>query len=73
MLALADDLKPQGITVVLIHPGSVRKSDQEPKTSAFGPRIDIDVTVKSMRKTIDAVTIKDTGRFLLYDGTTLPW
>ncbi|MEJ0039704.1 MAG: SDR family oxidoreductase [Gammaproteobacteria bacterium] len=73
MMVVADDLEPQGITVVLIHPGSVRKSDQEPKTSVLGPRIDIDVTVGSMRKTIDALTIKDSGRFMLYDGTTLPW
>jgi NAD(P)-dependent dehydrogenase (short-subunit alcohol dehydrogenase family) len=73
MLALAEDLKPQGITVVLIHPGTVRKSDQEPRTSAFGPRIDIDVTVHSMRKTIDGLTLQDSGRFVLYDGTTLAW
>jgi NAD(P)-dependent dehydrogenase (short-subunit alcohol dehydrogenase family) len=73
MLAVADDLKPQGIIVVLVHPGSVRKSDQEPKTSVLGPRIDIDLTVGSMRKTIEALSIKDSGRFMLYDGTTLPW
>lgn len=73
MLALADELKPQGIIVVLLHPGTVRKSDQEPRTSAFGPRIDIDVTVSSMVKTIGAVAAEESGRFMLYDGTALPW
>lgn len=39
MLAVSEDLKPKGITVVLVHPGSMRMSKDEPATNAYGPRI----------------------------------
>jgi NAD(P)-dependent dehydrogenase (short-subunit alcohol dehydrogenase family) len=73
MMVVADVLRPQGVTVLLIHPGSVRKSDLEPKTSKLGPRIDIAETVHDMIKTIDTTSLKDSGHFLLYDGTQLAW
>jgi NAD(P)-dependent dehydrogenase (short-subunit alcohol dehydrogenase family) len=73
MLVVADVLRPQGITVLLIHPGSVRKSDLEPETSIHGRRINLADTVQQMMKTIDTASLKDSGHFLLYDGTTLPW
>jgi NAD(P)-dependent dehydrogenase (short-subunit alcohol dehydrogenase family) len=73
MLAVAEELKTQGITVVVMHPGQVRKSNLEPTSNQYGERIDIDVVVGKMRKTIEGLTVKDAGRFLNYDGTTLPW
>lgn len=73
MLVVADDLKPKGITVVLIHPGSVRMSEDEPATSIYGNRIMVDVTVSAMIDTIAHLSLADSGHFMLYDGSTLAW
>jgi len=71
MRVVADTLKPQGVIVVLLHPGAVHTERQT------GPKhpvqIEPDFAVKNMRKTIDALTLRDTGHFLRYDGTTEPW
>jgi NAD(P)-dependent dehydrogenase (short-subunit alcohol dehydrogenase family) len=66
--AMAEDMKPRGITVVPLHPGWVR-------TDMGGPAADIDAqtSVTGMKKVIDALTLADTGKFMVYDGTTLPW
>ena len=66
--SLSVDLKPKGITVVSLHPGWV-------KTDMGGPNapVSIDKSIKGMIKVIDRTDIKDTGRFLNYDGTELPW
>jgi NAD(P)-dependent dehydrogenase (short-subunit alcohol dehydrogenase family) len=73
MLVVADEVRPSGITVLLIHPGGVQKLAAESATNhTYGQRMKIDVTVRRM-KTMRDVTIRDSGRFLLYDGSTLPW
>ena len=66
--SLSVDLKPEGITVVSLHPGWV-------KTDMGGPNapVSIDKSIEGMTKVIDRTDIKDTGRFLNYDGTELPW
>ena len=66
--SLSVDLKPQGITVVSLHPGWV-------KTDMGGPNapVSIDESIKGMMQVIDATDIRDTGRFLNYDGKELPW
>ena len=66
--SLSVDLKPEGITVVSLHPGWV-------KTDMGGPNapVSIDKSIEGMIKVIDRTDIKDTGRFLNYDGTELPW
>ena len=66
--SLSVDLKPKGITVVSLHPGWV-------KTDMGGPNapVSIDKSIEGMIKVIDRTDIKDTGRFLNYDGTELPW
>ena len=35
--------------------------------------VSIDKSIEGMIKVIDRTDIKDTGRFLNYDGTELPW
>ncbi len=52
MLAVSEDLKPKGITVVLVHPGSVRKSRDEPATSAYGERVMVDVIAGTLIRTV---------------------
>ena len=68
MFSLSIDLKACGITVVALHPGWV-------KTDMGGPNapISIDKSVEGMIRVIDTTDIKDTGKFLNYDGKELPW
>jgi NAD(P)-dependent dehydrogenase (short-subunit alcohol dehydrogenase family) len=73
MLAVSADLKPKGIVVVLIHPGSIRMSKDEPATSEYGPRIMVDIIAGTMIKTIGGLSMRDSGRFMQYDGATLAW
>ena len=65
---MAEDLKPRGITVVPLHPGWVR-------TDMGGPAADIDTqtSVNGMKTVIAGLTLRDTGKFMVYDGSTLPW
>ena len=66
--SLSVDLKVHGITVVSLHPGWV-------KTDMGGPNapVSIEESIKGMMKVIEATEIRDTGRFLDYDGKELPW
>ena len=66
--SLSVDLKPQGITVVALHPGWV-KTDMG---GANAP-VSIDESIEGMIQVIDTTDIRDTGRFLNYDGKELPW
>jgi NAD(P)-dependent dehydrogenase (short-subunit alcohol dehydrogenase family) len=68
MKAMAIDLKARGIIAVPLHPGWVR-------TEMGGPNADIDTpeSVHGMKKVIDGLTPADSGRFLAYDGSELPW
>jgi NAD(P)-dependent dehydrogenase (short-subunit alcohol dehydrogenase family) len=71
MLVVADALRPKGVIVVLLHPGAVHTERQPgPKNPV---QIDPDFAVKHMRKTIDALTLRDSGHFMRYDGTPEPW
>jgi NAD(P)-dependent dehydrogenase (short-subunit alcohol dehydrogenase family) len=76
MKRMAKELADQGVTTGLIHPGFVRTRDMPKDFKAppgFPPMVDIDVTVPSMIKLIDLWQLKNTGTFLKYDGTTMPW
>lgn len=68
MKTLAIDLKDQGIGVLLLHPGWV-------KTAMGGPNAPLEAqqSVAGLRQTIAAFTIEQSGSFLKYDGTPLPW
>jgi len=68
MKALSIDLQARGITAIPLHPGWV-------KTDMGGPNADIelDESVTGMKRVIDGLTIAQTGKFLAYDGSELPW
>jgi NAD(P)-dependent dehydrogenase (short-subunit alcohol dehydrogenase family) len=68
MKSLAIDVQPRDITVVVLHPGWVR-------TDMGGPGADIDPSesVAGMRRVIGGLSTADNGRFLNYDGASLPW
>ena len=66
--ALAYDVRPLGITVVMIHPGWVQSEiggEGAPLTPAESARGMLDV--------IEGLTPDDTARFLQWDGSELPW
>ena len=68
MKSLAGDLKSEGITVVVVHPGWVRTDMGGPDASIEAPE-----SVTGMRAVIAGLKESDSGRFLNYDGTEIPW
>lgn len=68
MKSLAIDLKDQAISTLILHPGWVR-------TDMGGPNglIDVEESVSGMRKVIAYFSLTQSGTFVKYDGTLLPW
>lgn len=68
MVSLARDLKARRIGALVLHPGWV-------KTDMGGPNAEItaETSVRGMRKVMEQFTLKDSGRFIAYDGKELPW
>ena len=68
MRTAAVDLKPQGITCVVLNPGWV-------KTDMGGPNATISAaeSVGAMRSVISKLAPKDSGRFYNRDGREFPW
>ncbi|MCL4316475.1 MAG: SDR family oxidoreductase [Gammaproteobacteria bacterium] len=68
MVSLAVDLKSRRIGVLVLHPGWV-------KTDMGGPNAEIstETSVRGMRAVMDKFKLKDSGRFIAYDGEELPW
>lgn len=65
---LSFDLKSQGITCIVLHPGWVR-TDMGGANAAVSP----EDSVRGMRQVLERIGPKDTGAFFNYDGTSLPW
>jgi NAD(P)-dependent dehydrogenase (short-subunit alcohol dehydrogenase family) len=71
MRLLSAQFKEQGIIVVMFHPGGVQvESFGADKLPGFVPPAE---AIGKMIKTIDGLTIKDSGRFLDNDGKDHPW
>jgi NAD(P)-dependent dehydrogenase (short-subunit alcohol dehydrogenase family) len=71
MRLLSAQLKGAGVTVVMFHPGGVQvESFGNVKLPGFVPP---EEAIGKMIKTIDGLTLKDTGRFLDNDGKDHPW
>lgn len=66
--SLAVDLKGRGIIVIAMHPGMV----QTDLTRGFGMLTPAE-SVAGMNQVIDKLSIEQSGLFLHYQGTTLPW
>ena len=66
--SLSIDLKPLGIAVILLHPGWVR-------TEMGGPNalLSVEESVNGMFGVISNTNISNSGQFLNYDGTEIPW
>jgi NAD(P)-dependent dehydrogenase (short-subunit alcohol dehydrogenase family) len=72
MQLVAADLKEQGITVLLLHPGAVL-TERQAYLTGYDGMIEMPFSVSNMIKTIDGIALEDSGRFIQYDGETVPW
>jgi NAD(P)-dependent dehydrogenase (short-subunit alcohol dehydrogenase family) len=63
--SLAVDLAPREILVLALHPGWAKT---EP-----GARVDVDCSVAGMRAIIERCSRHETGSFLAFNDTPLPW
>src|ERR1700744_4003657 len=71
MRLLSAQFKGDGITVVMFHPGGVQvESFGDEKLPGFVPPAE---AIGKMIRTIDGLTLKDSGRFMDNDGTNHPW
>jgi NAD(P)-dependent dehydrogenase (short-subunit alcohol dehydrogenase family) len=68
MRGLAHELSPRGIGVLLVHPGWVR-------TRMGGADVPVtpEESVRGMLLLAERCELGQSGRFLRYDGTALPW
>jgi NAD(P)-dependent dehydrogenase (short-subunit alcohol dehydrogenase family) len=73
MQLVAGSVKGDGVTVIMFNPGPTLTEHQMYLKGQFAGMLETSFTVGHMIKTIDAVTIKDTGRFLRYDGVAEAW
>jgi NAD(P)-dependent dehydrogenase (short-subunit alcohol dehydrogenase family) len=72
MQIVAASTRKDGVTVVMFNPGPTLTEHQEYLHDRAG-MLKTSFTVDSMIKTIEKVTLADSGRFLRYDGATEPW
>lgn len=73
MQLVAESVRRDGVTVVMLNPGPTLTEHQMYLKDQFKGMLETSFTVGHMIKTIDGVTIKDTGRFLRYDGVAEAW
>jgi NAD(P)-dependent dehydrogenase (short-subunit alcohol dehydrogenase family) len=64
--------KPEGVIVLLLHPGAVL-TERQANFVDFPGMIEMEPSVRGMIEVIEKATLADTGRFIQYDGTTAPW
>ena len=65
---LAAALASKGVIVVALSPGWVR-TDMGGSGAPLAP----ETSVRGLRKLIDGLTAADSGRFMSYDGSSIPW
>lgn len=65
---LAATLAPRGIVVVALSPGWVR-TDMGGQSAPLTPP----ASVQGLRRVVAGLRAQDSGKFLAYDGSTIPW
>ena len=68
MRGVAEDLAPEGIAVVIAHPGWVRTD-----MGGAGASIEPEESAAGLIDLLDRLTLETTGRFMNWDGTGRPW
>lgn len=68
MHVFAEEVRPQNVAVVLLHPGWVQ-------TDMGGPdaAIDAKTSVTGIRKVLAGAGMTESGRLFAYDGREIPW
>jgi NAD(P)-dependent dehydrogenase (short-subunit alcohol dehydrogenase family) len=66
--SLAEDLKPHGISVAILHPGLVAT-----KMIGFNGDISAEVAAERLIQRIEELTPANTGTFWHANGEVLPW
>jgi NAD(P)-dependent dehydrogenase (short-subunit alcohol dehydrogenase family) len=68
MKSLSIELKDQLVGVLIFHPGWV-------KTDMGGPNalINVEQSITGMRSLIESFSLNQSGSFIKYDGTPMPW
>jgi NAD(P)-dependent dehydrogenase (short-subunit alcohol dehydrogenase family) len=72
MQLVAQAVKDEGVTVIMLNPGPTLTERQSYLKQVPG-MLSTQFTVENMVRTIDAVTLKDTGKFWRYDGVPEAW
>jgi len=74
MQLVALDQREAGITVLMLNPGPVLTERQEYMREEFSEvMLEMTDSVSGMIEQIAAATLADSGRFIQYDGQTVPW
>jgi NAD(P)-dependent dehydrogenase (short-subunit alcohol dehydrogenase family) len=73
MMNVAEALRGDGISVVLMHPGAVLTEKNVLFAQPYPGMISTEFSVRHMINTISRLGPRDTGLFLSYDGEQLPW
>ncbi len=68
MKSMSIDLADRGIIAIAQHPGWVRTD-----MGGTGADIDVQTSVAGMKAVIDSLKPEDSGKFLSWDGSELPW
>lgn len=68
MKGLSLELKSRGIGVLLLHPGWVQT-----RMGGAGANLSPTDSVQGMRRLMERFSLADTGHFIRYDGTEIPW
>jgi NAD(P)-dependent dehydrogenase (short-subunit alcohol dehydrogenase family) len=68
MRGLATELKPEGIPVLIVHPGWVKT-----EMGGEGAPITPEESAAGMQKLIDKLDLASTGKFLTWNGKELAW
>ncbi len=67
-IKLAQALKPDGVTVVMMHPGWLRTAMGGPSAA-----VEPEVAAAEIMATINGLTLDDTSTFIRSDGSLHPW
>jgi NAD(P)-dependent dehydrogenase (short-subunit alcohol dehydrogenase family) len=66
--SLAIDLAGRGIIAVAVSPGWVRTD-----MGGHGAELEVETSVRGIKKVIDGLSAEDSGKFISWDGHELPW
>ncbi len=74
-LAIEWSRRPRPIICVALHPGTVATALSAPFRSRTPPEhvFSAERAAQQLLNILDAVTAEDSGRFIAWDGTTIPW